>query len=78
MVHKTELVGAGKGGCEKLFRADKEVGEITSSVYSPRVETSVALGYVRRGSHEAGTVLEVDTAAGRLPAEVASLPFGAS
>ncbi len=58
----------------KLFHADKEVGRITSSVVSPRLG-HIALAYVRRGSHEAGTMLEVETAGGRRSAEVVSLPF---
>jgi len=41
----------------KLFHADQEVGVITSSVDSPRLGSPVAIGYVRRGHQEKGTVL---------------------
>jgi folate-binding protein YgfZ len=58
----------------KLFREGKEVGQVTSSVVSPRLG-AIALAYLRRGSQEPGTVVEVETAAGRRTAEVASLPF---
>src|SRR5262249_7720485 len=59
----------------RLFRDGKEVGLVTSSVLSPLVGGVIALAYVRRGSQEVGTVVEIETAAGRCTAEVASLPF---
>lgn len=59
----------------KLFRADKEVGQVRSSVFSPKLGQVIALAYVRRGSDEPGTMLEAETEAGRRSAEVLSLPF---
>jgi glycine cleavage system aminomethyltransferase T len=41
----------------KLFRGEQEVGVVTSSVDSPRLGAPVAVGYVRRGHQEQGTVL---------------------
>jgi tRNA-modifying protein YgfZ len=58
-----------------LFRDGKEVGRVTSSVVSPRLGP-IGLAYVRRGSQEPGTVLEVEADGGRRAAEVAALPFG--
>jgi aminomethyltransferase len=58
-----------------LFRDGKEVGRVTSSVVSPRLGTAVGLAYVRRGSQEPGTRLEVEAGGTRHPAEVAALPF---
>jgi folate-binding protein YgfZ len=58
----------------KVLRDGTEVGQTTSSVVSPRLG-SIALAYLRRGSWEPGTVVEVETAAGRVRAEVAALPF---
>jgi tRNA-modifying protein YgfZ len=60
----------------KLFRDGQDVGLITSSVFSPRLDTAIGLAYVRRGSQEPGTALEVETAAGRGAAVVSALPFG--
>jgi folate-binding protein YgfZ len=60
----------------KLWRDGKEAGQVTSSVYSPGLGTAVALGYVRRGSSDLGTALEVEAGAGRRAAAVASLPLG--
>jgi glycine cleavage system T protein len=59
----------------KLFRADKEVGQIASAALSPRLRQTIALAYVRRGSHEPGTILEVEAEGGRRVVEVVSLPF---
>jgi folate-binding protein YgfZ len=58
----------------KLTRDGKEVGDVTSSVASPRFGT-IALAYIRRGNQDPGTVLEwtIDGRTGA--AEVASLPF---
>ena len=59
----------------KLFRNDSEVGQITSSVFSPRLEAAIALAYVRRGSQQPGTELEVELESGRCKGEVSALPF---
>lgn len=55
----------------KLFRDGKEVGQVTSAATIPGTGTTVALAYVRRGSTDARTTLEVETGAGRRPAQVA-------
>jgi glycine cleavage system T protein len=60
----------------RLLRDGQEVGKVTSSVVSPLVGTAIALAYVRRGSQEPGTALEVETAEGRCAAEVTAVPFG--
>jgi folate-binding protein YgfZ len=59
----------------KLFRGDKEVGHITSSVVSPRLGQPIALAYVRRGSEQPGTVLEVEGVEGWRATQITSLPF---
>ena len=58
----------------KLTRDDKEVGEISSSVISPRFG-GIALAYIRRGNQEPGTVLHWTIAGLEGTAEVAWLPF---
>jgi tRNA-modifying protein YgfZ len=58
----------------KLFRDGKEVGQLTSCVVSPRLGSVIAMAYVRRGSHEPGTKIEVGEAGGR-KAEAGNLPF---
>jgi folate-binding protein YgfZ len=58
-----------------LLSEGKEVGQVTSSVVSPRLGAAIAMGYVRRGKHEIGTLLEVDQEHGGCTARVVSLPF---
>jgi tRNA-modifying protein YgfZ len=57
-----------------VFRDDKEVGRVTSSVRSPRLG-AIALAYLRRGNQEPGTSVEVEVPGQHLAAEVARLPF---
>jgi folate-binding protein YgfZ len=70
-VEASEPVPAGA----KLTRDGKEAGQVTSSVRSPALGTVIALAYVRRGSAEPGTALEVETSSGRARASAVSLPF---
>jgi aminomethyltransferase len=44
----------------KLTRADHEVGVVTSSGYSPRLERGIALGYAQRAATENGTSLQAN------------------
>jgi glycine cleavage system T protein len=62
----------------RVFREGKGVGQVTSSVVSPRHGAAIALAYLRRGSQDPGTVVEVETAGGRATAEVSCLPFSFS
>src|SRR5262245_29810720 len=59
----------------KVVRDGQEMGPTSSSVVSPRLGP-IALAYLRRGSWEPGTPVEVETAAGRTRAVVSALPFG--
>lgn len=59
----------------KVEHAGQEVGQVTSSAFSPRLGSVVALAYLRRGSQAAGTAVEVETATGRRSALVVGLPF---
>ena len=58
----------------KLARAEMEVGEVTSSVVSPRFG-SIALAYIRRGNQAPGTELQWTLAGSVGTAEVVALPF---
>jgi folate-binding protein YgfZ len=51
--------------------AEREIGRVTSSTWSPALDRPIALGYVHRDFVEPGTKLSVDGAS----AEVAKLPF---
>lgn len=43
----------------KLFSGEKEVGHVTSAVWSPRLNAVAALGYVRREANAVGTRLNL-------------------
>jgi folate-binding protein YgfZ len=58
----------------KVFRDADEVGQVTSSVVSPRFG-AIALAYIRRGSWEPGTAVTVAADGEKRSAEVVSLPF---
>jgi len=59
----------------KLFLGPKEVGNITSAVWSPALQAVIALGYVRREANQTGTELEVRTPGGGIQAQIVELPF---
>jgi folate-binding protein YgfZ len=56
---------------DKIHREGKEVGWITSAVFSPKLECPIALGYVRKECNQVGTRLTVNDS----PAEIVALPF---
>jgi len=68
------LCGAGPAlaAGTKLLQGDAEVGQVTSSVESPRLGQTIALAYVRRGSQEPGTKLMIEP---ERQATVCALPF---
>jgi len=63
----------GKG--DKLFFGEKEIGYITSAIFSPAFKKNIALGYVRREANTIGTKLKLKTADGESPVEIVELPF---
>jgi folate-binding protein YgfZ len=54
----------------KLTRDGQEVGIVTSSTFSPRLNAPLAIGYVKRGHQERGTKLQ----AGDQPVEILGYP----
>jgi folate-binding protein YgfZ len=60
---------------DKLFHEGKEVGHITSAVYSLTLETNIALGYVRREVSVSGGELNLYTPASEVKASIVELPF---
>jgi folate-binding protein YgfZ len=65
--------GAAPSGA-RVLRGGEEVGQVASSVVSPRFGP-IALAYLRRGSQEPGTAVEVEASTGRRAAEVVGLAF---
>jgi len=62
-------------GAQVLSTDDKEIGRITSSVFSPRLKRTVALGYVKYDYLKPGTGVKVDAAGDQHGARVAELPL---
>jgi aminomethyltransferase len=54
---------------------NKEIGRITSSTDSPRLDRSIGLGYVRYEYLTAGTAVKVETDEGEVQGTVHELPF---
>jgi tRNA-modifying protein YgfZ len=59
----------------KVFQGAQEVGQVTSSVVSPRLGQAVALAYLRRGHQTPRTALEVEVEGVRRQAVIAPLPL---
>ena len=58
-----------------LHRGEKEIGRLTSVVFSETLGKTIALGYVHRDLAAPGSVVEVLHTDRRLPAIVTALPF---
>lgn len=58
-----------------IFNEDKEIGWVTSSVYSPTLSKPIALAYVRMVVTEPGSPVQVETSTTRVNATVVGLPF---
>jgi glycine cleavage system T protein len=58
-----------------IFHDDKEVGWVTSSVYSPTLGKPIALSYVRTVVTEQGSQIQIETSKGRVNGTVVRLPF---
>ena len=54
---------------------DRDIGRVTSAVWSPLLQTGIGLAYLHRDFLDAGTAVTVQTAAGALAATVTVLPF---
>jgi folate-binding protein YgfZ len=58
-----------------IASASKQVGAVTSSVFSPKLKRAIALGYVNREFWEVGTPLSVRVGGASVRATVTGLPF---
>jgi aminomethyltransferase len=58
-----------------VFVGNEEVGAVTSGTFSPTLEKSIAMAYVRRSNARVGTSVEVDIRGKREAATIVKLPF---
>ncbi len=58
-----------------VWQGGRELGQVTSAVYSPRLEQNIALALVATAGTALGTELEVVTPGGARPATVVERPF---
>ncbi len=54
---------------------DKKIGQVTSAVYSPRLEKNIALALVDKDHWDIGTSVTIQTPFGELSAETVAIPF---
>jgi folate-binding protein YgfZ len=60
----------------KIFSSDdKEIGRVTSVAFSPRLNRTIALSYVKYDYLAPGTSVKVLAGEGEIPGQVAGLPF---
>jgi glycine cleavage system T protein len=60
---------------DRLIASERDIGTITSSVFSPTLDRPIAFGYVHRDYWSPGTSLSVSHNGIRIQATVAALPF---
>ncbi len=60
---------------DKLFFDGKEVGQITSAIFSPTLKANLALSCIRKEGNQIGTKLVLRNADGESRAQVVALPF---
>jgi aminomethyltransferase len=58
-----------------VLHNDEIVGEVTSGTFSPTLNRSIAMAYVRPTAQAIGTPVTVDIRGTQVPAKVVSLPF---
>lgn len=59
----------------RIVVGDELVGTVTSGTFSPTLQKSIAMGYVRSDLAEVGRSLEVDVRGKRISATIVELPF---
>jgi folate-binding protein YgfZ len=64
------------GGAAKIISVDdKEIGRVSSSAFSPRLNRAIALGYVKYDYLEPGTSVMISSGESQIAGEIAELPF---
>src|ERR1051326_2130662 len=64
-----------ENGAQILSAEGREIGRVKSSTFSPRLDRTIALGYVKYDFLSPGTAVRVQTDGGEMASKVAELPF---
>ena len=72
--NRTDRPSAPRAGAA-VYGAEKEVGRVTSAVFSQALGKPIALGYVQRDFVAPGSAVQVEDGSGRSSAIVTALPF---
>jgi folate-binding protein YgfZ len=68
--------GAALEGGGKVYGVDAgEIGRITSTTFSPRLERTIALAYLKYDYLSPGTPVAISAGDGQIPSQVGDLPF---
>ena len=59
----------------RILRDGKQIGEVTSGMFSPSLEIGIGLGYVPIEFSKIGESLEIDIRGKKVPAEIVKPPF---
>ena len=59
----------------RILRDGKQIGEVTSGMFSPSLEIGIGLGYVPIEFSKIGENLEIDIRGKEVPAEIVKPPF---
>ncbi len=58
-----------------IFHEGTDVGKVTSGTYSPTLEKSIAMGYIKSSLAKAGNAVELEIRNQRIPGYTVKLPF---
>lgn len=59
----------------KIYKRDKEIGFITSGVFSPHLNKGIGMGYINAGSAAEYDEIKIVSEKTQMPAKIAGLPF---
>jgi glycine cleavage system aminomethyltransferase T len=68
-------VTSADSGVYRVYKDDKDIGQVTSAVASPALDRHIALAYLKYGFFEPGNKVQVKSEDISIPAEVVELPF---
>lgn len=59
----------------RIFKDEKEIGFVTSGVFSPHLNKGIGMGYIYTGSARDGDDIKIVSEKGEIPGKITGLPF---